>query len=175
MSTINQHSNTQSCIILGLAANGAPGTSPPTVSCNNSGKYRRDRRLGYPLLVGQIYIFWPDGQRDGQPVPYGGNTGCADFFAYLCSIAAVGIVGQSSHSAISIVTLYFADTLFGIILDCNFLFSSIFYPQFCPHGIHTHVDNREFIHRANLLGMILIFLKNFGILYMKVATQTSQV
>ena len=125
MSTINQHSNTQSCIILGLAANGLLGTSAPTVSCNNFGKHRRDRRLGCPLPVGQIYIFWPDGQRDRRPVPYGGNTGCADFFAYLCSIAAVGIVGQSTHSAISIVTLYFADTLFGIILNCIFLFSPI--------------------------------------------------
>ena len=125
MSTINQHSNTQSCIILGLSANGLLGTSAPTVSCNNSGKHRRDRRLGCPLPVGQIYIFCPDGQRDGRPVPYGGNTVCTDFFAYLCSIAAVGIVGQSTHSAISIITLYFADVIFGIILDCIFLFSSI--------------------------------------------------
>jgi len=80
---------------------------------------------------------WPDGQRDGQPVPYGGNTGCADFFAYLCSIAAIGIVGQSTHSAISIVILYFADTLFGIILDCIFLFSSILLIHSFVHIVST--------------------------------------
>lgn len=137
MSTINQHSNTQSCIILGLAANGLLGTSAPTVSCNNSGKHRRDRHLGCPLPVGQIYIFWPDGQRDGRPVPYGGNTGCADFFAYLCSITAVGIVDQSTYSAISIVTLYFADTLFGIILNCIFLFSPILFIHSFVHIVST--------------------------------------
>ena len=137
MSTINQHSNTQSCIILGLSANGLLGTSAPTVSCNNSGKHRRDRRLGCPLPVGQIYIFCPDGQRDGRPVPYGGNTVCTDFFAYLCSIAAVGIVGQSSHSTISIVTLHFADVLLGIILYCIFLFSSILLIHNFVHMVST--------------------------------------
>lgn len=134
---INKHRNSWLYNILGLAANGLLGTSAPTVSCNNFGKYRRNRRLSCPLPVGQIYIFWPDGQRDGRPVPYGGNTGCADFFAYLYSITAVGIVGQSTHSAISIVTLHFADTLFGIILDCIFLFSPILLIHSFVHIVST--------------------------------------
>ena len=99
-------------------------------------------------------IFRPDGQRDGRPVPYGGNTGCADFFAYLYSITAIGIVGQSTYSAISIVTLYFADVIFGIILDCIFLFSSI-------SLIHS------FVHIVSTPMLIIVTLSTGQIFYMQ--------
>ena len=148
---INKHRNSWLYNILGLAANGAPGTSPPTVSCNNSGKYRRDRRLGCPLPVGQIYIFWPNGQRDGQPVPYEAIPVVQIFRIFMQHHCCWHCRSINSFCNKHCHTVFCRCTFGYHFVFSSPIFIHFIYPHFCPHSIHTHVDNRGFIHRAAFL------------------------
>ena len=97
-----------------------------------------------------MVMSWPDGQRDGQPVPCDVVTTCTDFFR---------IFIQMCFLPFYFVWLHFNplpipyDILICFIL-CRMvsflcIFGELIYPQFCSHIIHTSVHKLYFIHRVS--------------------------
>ena len=106
-----------------------------------------------------MVMFWPDGQRDGRPVPRDVVTTCTDFsriFIQMCFLPFYFVWPYFNPLPIPYDIL--VCFIFCRMVSFLCILAELIYPQFCSHIIHTSVHKLYFIHRGIFL--LRVYLEN---------------